>query len=431
MRAVSLPLHQFARYAEIYLQTQNGERDRKQRAIVESLRVACRSYNRVVLRLRAQAEAEARAAMNSRDAPKSPTSPTSPRVPPSSRAVNNTAAPSKKAFSRSSSRAPSPTSTFSRSQNGHARAPSLPGQSSTSPSVNGMGPTVGSTFNSPLFRIRRAPLLQVFVPSPEGDWLSDTSVLECEKELKRAGVLHLLRPGDVVWDTAVGDEANVGRMLWDGSYLIDLDYTYSRVGDLPKYLPTLAFPPSYFHRVVRTMGSGNPVCYIDVAPWGEEIAANLQLLQDPSAHASSAKSLMSYTYTLSDRPQGGHHMVVRWVHRSSFTIRPSSSGKPIRLSVPRDVGPGPGPGGAWFIDPGWFGTVIIEAEGTNEGLADLQARCQGAFPPRAVGAAANLSPERSAREQEQRNVFRILREKSRPGEIWIRTVTHKERLLPP
>ena len=60
----------------------------------------------------------------------------------------------------------------------------------------------------------------------------------------------------------------------------DLDYTYSRSGDLPKYLPTLAFPPSYFHRVVRTMGSGNPICHIDIAPWGEEIATNLQLLQD-------------------------------------------------------------------------------------------------------------------------------------------------------
>lgn len=66
------------------------------------------------------------------------------------------------------------------------------------------------------------------------------------------------------------------------TYLIrqDLDYTYSRAGDLPRYLPTLAFAPSYFHRVVRTMGNGNPVCHIDITPWGEEVAANLQLLQD-------------------------------------------------------------------------------------------------------------------------------------------------------
>jgi hypothetical protein len=60
----------------------------------------------------------------------------------------------------------------------------------------------------------------VFVPSPDGDWLSDPSVLECEAQLKRAGVLKLLRAGDVVWDVAVGDEGNVGRLIWDGNFLI-------------------------------------------------------------------------------------------------------------------------------------------------------------------------------------------------------------------
>ena len=105
-------------------------------------------------------------------------------------------------------------------------------------------------------------------------------------------------------------------------------------------------------------------------------------------------------------------MVVRWVHRSSFTIRPSSSGKPLRVSVPKCVGPGPGPGGVWLVDQGWYGTVVVEAEGTNEGLADLQERCRGAFPIRAVGAGVlSVSPERAAREEERRMVFRILREK--------------------
>ncbi|TFK93420.1 hypothetical protein K466DRAFT_478671 [Polyporus arcularius HHB13444] len=415
MHAVSLPQHQFARYADMYLH------DRRQREVVRSLQAACRSYTRVVLRLRAQAEAEARvASAMARDRARSPAR----GWGASTTSVNHVPTP-KKSFSRSSSRAPSPTSMFSRSQHGHGYGHSRAGSEQSlhhNPSVaqfHGPGsPPMNSIFQSPLFRIRRAPLLQVFVPSPEGEWLSDASVLECEEELKRAGVTHLLRAGDIVWDIAVGDEANVGRMVWDGSYLIDLDYTYSRSGDLPKYLPTLAFPPSYFHRVVRTMGSGNPICHIDIAPWGEEIATNLQLLQDRMK---------------TETPQGGHHMVVRWVHRSSFTIRPSSSGKALRVSVPQCVGPGPGPGGIWLIDPGWYGTVVVEAEGTNEGLADLQERCRGAFPVRAMGAAAHLSvsPERAAREEERRMVFRILREKSRPGEIWIRTVTAKERLLPP
>jgi len=32
--------------------------------------------------------------------------------------------------------------------------------------------------------------------------------------------LALLRVGDVVWDIALGDEGNVGRLAWDGRYLI-------------------------------------------------------------------------------------------------------------------------------------------------------------------------------------------------------------------
>ena len=36
----------------------------------------------------------------------------------------------------------------------------------------------------------------------------------------RTGVAKLLRAGDVVWDVALGDDGNVGRMVWDGGYLV-------------------------------------------------------------------------------------------------------------------------------------------------------------------------------------------------------------------
>jgi hypothetical protein len=83
-----------------------------------------------------------------------------------------------------------------------------------------MGVGLEGEFKSPLLRIGHAPLLRVFVPSKEGAWLSDASVLDCEKELKRAGAIGALRIGDVVWDSAVGDEGNSGRMVWDGNYLV-------------------------------------------------------------------------------------------------------------------------------------------------------------------------------------------------------------------
>ncbi|KAF8217874.1 hypothetical protein K438DRAFT_2038089 [Mycena galopus ATCC 62051] len=223
-----------------------------------------------------------------------------PPVPPKKRSTSNGYASSRSSPSRTSSRAPSPNSGYSHSQ---------------SDTSNAAPPVVGAAFHSPLFRVKRAPLLPVFVPSPDGDWLSDRSVLECEAELKCAGVLGLLHIGDV-WE--VGDESNVGRLVWDGItslslfvkltlLTVSLLYKYSVVGDLPQYLPTLAFPPSYFHRVMRKgPASTNPVVHIDISPWGQEIATNLQLLQDR---------------VRTETPQGNIHNVIRWVHRSSFVVR--------------------------------------------------------------------------------------------------------------
>ncbi|KAA1472720.1 hypothetical protein DENSPDRAFT_778551 [Dentipellis sp. KUC8613] len=384
MQGVSLPPHAFARIPIVPELTREMKR-------------AARSYTRVVLRLREQAEAEDRALALTRRLDRGLTHARQRSEGPPPSWSNGASGLARRSASRQSSRAPSPTfSTYSHNNGSHSQLPT-PTRSTGSNS---------GRFQSPLFRLRRAPLLRVFVRSPEGDWLSDASVLECEAELRKAGVLPLMRAGDVVWDTAVGDEGNVGRLVWDGRYLIDLDYTYSQTGDLPGYLPNLAFPPSYFHRVIRTAGEHkNPVVHIDVTPWGEEIAANLQLLQDR---------------VRTETPQGTYHTVVRWTHRSSFQIRaqhprtrahPAAS--PLSITLPT--------GERRAIDPGWVGTVVVEAEGTNEGLADLQRRCGKAFPPR-VGS--------EVKGDRERGVWRILRERSRPGEIWIRAVSYKERLIP-
>ncbi|QRW20854.1 F-box-like protein [Rhizoctonia solani] len=235
-------------------------------------------------------------------------------------------------------------------------------------------------FRSPLFKSGGAPLLRVFVPSKEGAWLSDASVLDCEKELKRAGALGVLRIGDVIWDAAVG-EGNAGRMVWgmEITWWYDLDYTYSTTGELPKYIHSLAFSPSYWHKIIRT--SNSPLCHIDLTPYAAEIARNIQLVQD--------------------RVQTETHTVVRWVHRSRFQTR---SGLPIPSASPPAT-----------VDRMWDGYIVVEVEGTNEGLADLQAR---------VGNSVRLFPAKTAGMEfgppTGKSPFRLLRSSSRPGEIWIR-----------
>jgi hypothetical protein len=60
-----------------------------------------------------------------------------------------------------------------------------------------------------------------------------------------------------------------------------------------------------------------------------------------------------------------------------------------------------------FVDSGWHGTVVVETEGTNEALADLQERCgPGVFPPRSRGV-----PPMNRIQIENKKVFRVLREK--------------------
>lgn len=339
LRGVSIPIH---RYAEISEGQTFSAKEGKSR-IVRLLASSTRAYTKVVLRLRAQAEADALLNQTSPDG--------APAILERSR----------------------PNSPLIRAQ--------------SPPTTGG---TWKKTFHSPLYRIGHAPVLRVFVPSPEGPWLSDASVLACEKELKRAGVVHLLKIGDVIWDTAVSDEAgfgNAGRLIWDGNYLIDLDYTFSTTGDVPPYLHSLSFPPAYFHKVLRS--SGNPIVQLDLRPWGKDIASNLQLVQDRGS---------------AETPQGGRHAVMRWTHRTRFQV---TRGTPI-------------PDTNLVVDAGWEGALVIEAEGTNEGLADLQLRCgMEWFKPQ---------PGVQPKQGDGGRVFRLLRERSRPGEIWLRTVRMKERI---
>lgn len=122
---------------------------------------------------------------------------------------------------------------------GHRRAPSITPSNQSSTSLNQPDPYFSPSllvpnayhsqtshpavaapprntykFRSPLFKLGHAPLLRVFVPNPEGVWLTDNNIIRCEEELNRAGITPFLKVGDVVWDVAVSDEGNLGAYLW-------------------------------------------------------------------------------------------------------------------------------------------------------------------------------------------------------------------------
>lgn len=87
-----------------------------------------------------------------------------------------------------------------------------------------------------------------------------------------------------------------------------------------------------------------------------------------------------------------------------------------------------------MIDVAWEGTVFIEAEGTNEGLAELQERCGPevliAPPSGANGNARAMMMANGKRGQRKgKTVFRMIRAQSRPGELWLRCAREKEKNL--
>lgn len=143
------------------------------------------------------------------------------------------------------------------------------------------------------------------------------------------------------------------------------DYAYSHAGDLPKYLPTLAFPPSYFHRIIRTMGSGNPICHIDIAPWGEETVSNPQLIPDRMRSETYVSGYCIFRAT----PLAS---TMRAVRRATFT--PSCAGTTALHSLRGPVVEcgsaflGALVGGCLDCQSRLYESIVIEAEALTKAL---------------------------------------------------------------
>lgn len=66
-----------------------------------------------------------------------------------------------------------------------------------------------------VFKAGRALFARVWVPIRD-TWMSDEELVECERELLRAGVWHVMQRGDVVQNLAAADFGNDGKLIFDG-----------------------------------------------------------------------------------------------------------------------------------------------------------------------------------------------------------------------
>ncbi|KAK4696584.1 hypothetical protein P7C70_g8354, partial [Phenoliferia sp. Uapishka_3] len=233
----------------------------------------------------------------------------------------------------------------------------------------------------PLLKSGRAPLLRVWVPSKSG-WMDDSEMVECEREVWRSGMWAHTRRGDVVHNVALGDFGNEGKLISDGKFLRDLAFTYDVIGHLP-FLDMLHYPPAYYHNVVASSTS-TPVFHVCLSAFAGQVRERLQLC-DETVNMSS--------------PQGTYS-IRKFVYRSMIKIKPGHL-----LGSSGGAG-GMGPGGVEVVDQDWAGTVTLETDGTSEHAAALLARCATQIP----------------------TPFRIVREKSRPGHLWLRPVLEIEKV---
>ncbi|KPV76576.1 uncharacterized protein RHOBADRAFT_52565 [Rhodotorula graminis WP1] len=233
--------------------------------------------------------------------------------------------------------------------------------------------------SSPVYKTGRAPSLRVWVPTRNGEsWMADGEVIECEREVWRSsGAWAQLRRGDVVANVAIPAFGNVGTLVFDGKFLRDLSFEHDVVGHLPAWLNMLGFSPSHFHNII-VASSSNPVFYLSLAPYVDAVRESLVLCKDRVAVSS---------------PQG-NYLVSRYVYRAA-----------LRLLAGQMIGDvagagGAGPGGIEVVHPDWAGEIVVETEGTTEAATLLLARVASAEPV----------------------PWRILREKSRPGRVWLKPV---------
>ncbi|KAK4058489.1 hypothetical protein OIO90_000651 [Microbotryomycetes sp. JL221] len=252
------------------------------------------------------------------------------------------------------------------------------------PLYSGLVPAPIGTDNQ-VYKAGRAPCFRVWVPTGQGqgsEWMTDTELVECEREIWRAGVWNELRKGDVVVNVAIARFGSLGRLIFDGKFLRDFMYKYDMIGHLPNWLNGICFPPAFWHNIVAS-STPFPIVYLGLSAFVNQLRANLTL-QESQVSVSS--------------PQG-RYLVKTFVYCSTIRIRPgtivgstsNSSNSTSAIEVVHDD---------------WCGELVVETDGTNEHAGLLVAR------------ASSLEPM----------PYRIIREKSRPGQLWIRPVMDNEAL---
>ena len=238
-----------------------------------------------------------------------------------------------------------------------------------SPTRRDQSNKVEPAFDKPVpYTPGRVPVLRVFVPLSESVpyWPSAAGTAATVNDLRRCGALQIMRPGDLVVNTACKNPQTTEHVLIYvpslQERLIPLDYRFNPAGHLPAYLDAFKVPPSYYHPLLNAP----QIVYLDLKPYASRGIASLRLAWERSDVTVAT---------------GARMVAKRYLHTAGFEITPD--------------------------DPAaaeWHGMISLEAEGTAEGKADIIKRFGG------------LSP------------WEVVRERSMSGLVWLRVVDESRRI---
>ncbi|TXT13026.1 hypothetical protein VHUM_01427 [Vanrija humicola] len=215
----------------------------------------------------------------------------------------------------------------------------------------------------------RAPILRVFVPVSDRvpRWPSSEGAAASWRELEKCGADKRMKLGDLVVNTALHKPTNTEHVLvyvpFVAHKLVPLEYVHSPTGHLPRYLDAFAVSPVYYDPFLPAP----QILYLDFAPYAQQAMNSLRLAYDRRDVTVSSGARLS---------------AKRYLHVAGLEIQQGDR-----------------------VAPDWHGMVTLEAEGTAEGKAEMEARFGHGDPTRAV-----MGP------------WEVVRERSLLGSLWLRLV---------
>ncbi|WAQ91972.1 hypothetical protein PtA15_15A365 [Puccinia triticina] len=270
-------------------------------------------------------------------------------------------------------------------------------------------------FHSEIFSPGRVVVFRLWMPSVKKS-MSKADLLKCEVEMLRSGLNPFVRKGDIFWNAALGSSDNVGRLIYDGQHLQELQDLWDPVGHLPDWLNMFLFPPSFYHHTIKSSNL-NPIFYLDLTDFKEQLISSLSLVESheslETSQDPSQQGMLNYLGLVEIRA-GMKTGVIEGIE----CFRDTSDSYMLQE----------------FIHPDWVGKLMIEIQVSSiERLQQLFSK----FDKAKLEDLLNMGVDQSCSSNQTRDralshlksaqlsPWRIIRQKSSPGMVWIRRDSEK------